>query len=88
MANLTIRRRKTKQQRAMSAVSKAGTAALKVVKARIAWIAGKKAAKVAAPAVAVGTAAVVVKKRQSHKDQSSPETMAAAGVNGVPAGVA
>jgi hypothetical protein len=87
MANLTIRRRKTKQQRALSALSTAGSAALKIVKARIAWIAGKKAAKMAAPAVAVGTAAVVVKKR-SHRDSSPAAPMASAGVNGVPAGVA
>ena len=50
------------------------SAAMFFLKARIAWLAGKKAAKVAAPAVAVGTAAVVVKKRSaSHQhDMGGP----------------
>jgi hypothetical protein len=56
-------RRKSKKQRAVSAVGKAGTVARKYVKAKIAWIAARKATKIAAPAVAVGTAAVVAKKR-------------------------
>jgi hypothetical protein len=88
MANLTIRRRKSKQQRALNAAGKAGSAALKFVKLRIAWLAGKKAAKVAVPAAAVGTAAVVAKKRSAHsRDQANAST----GVNAVPptpAGVA
>jgi hypothetical protein len=64
MAILTIRR-KSKRQRAMSAAAKAASAAGTFLKIRIAWLAGKKVAKVAAPAVAVGTAAVVVKKRSN-----------------------
>jgi hypothetical protein len=51
-----IPRRKSKKQRALDA-------AATFVKARIAWLAGKKAAKVAAPAVAVGAAAAIAKKR-------------------------
>ncbi|QEC46271.1 hypothetical protein FSW04_00885 [Baekduia soli] len=69
MANLTIRRRQTPQQRALRAASKAGSAALTYAKARIAWLAGKKAARVAAPAVVVGTAAVVVKKRSGGHEE-------------------
>jgi hypothetical protein len=79
MANITLRRRTSKKQRALKAASKAGRIAMTAIKARIAWIAGKKAAKVAAPAVAVGTAAVVVKKQRSGRcdgtpgDEGSPE---------------
>jgi hypothetical protein len=80
MATLTIRRRKTKKQRAMNAASKAGSAAITFLKARIAWAAGKKATKVAVPAAAVGTAAVVAKKRSSHS-HDQPD---AAGVDAVP----
>jgi hypothetical protein len=59
MANI-IPRRKSKKQRVLGSVKK-------VVKARIAWIAGKKAARVAAPAVAVGVGAAIAKKRSgSH----------------------
>ena len=61
MANLTIRRRKTKKQRAASAATKAGSAAVTFLKARLAWAAGKKATKVAVPAAAAGTGAVVAK---------------------------
>jgi hypothetical protein len=89
MASLTIRRRKTKLQRATSAAGKAGSAAWTFVKARVAWIAGKKAAKVAVPAAAVGTAAVVAKKRSSHHD--APTEPSTTGVNATPkapAGVA
>ena len=73
----------------MSAAGKAGSAAVTFLKARIAWIAGKKAAKVAVPAAAVGTAAVVAKKRSAshHAEPAPPPT----GVNAVPtapAGVA
>jgi hypothetical protein len=56
------------------------------VKARVAWIAGKKAAKVAVPAAAVGTAAVVAKRRHHHDEPTPP-----AAVNSTPqapAGVA
>jgi hypothetical protein len=87
MPSLTIRRRKTKSQRAVSAASKAGSAAWTFMKARVAWIAGKKAARVAVPAAAVGTAAVVVKKRSSHSTPPTPPS----GVNATPptpAGVA
>ncbi|HWH93268.1 MAG TPA: hypothetical protein VNT03_05355 [Baekduia sp.] len=91
MASLTIRRRKTKSQRAVSAASKAGSSALTSLKARIAWIAGKKATKVAVPAAAVGTAAVVAKKRAAHHDEpSDPSTAAvnATDASTAPAGVA
>jgi hypothetical protein len=87
MATLTIRRRKSKSQRAVSAAGKAGSAAWTFIKARLAWVAGKKAAKVAVPAAAVGTAAVVAKKRSGHHDDPSGP----AGVNATPtapAGVA
>lgn len=85
MATLTIRRRKTKTQRAVGAAGKAGSAAITFVKARIAWVMGKKAAKVAVPAAATATAAVVAKKRFSHNhdtaEQPAPST---SGVNAVP----
>jgi hypothetical protein len=93
MAIISLRRSPTKKQRAASAVGKASSAAWTFLKARIAWVAGKKAAKVAVPAAAVGTAAVVVKKRSSvhHKDEA-PLAPSTAGVNSVaptvPAGVA
>jgi hypothetical protein len=89
MATLTIRRRKTKSQRAMAAAGKAGSAAVTFLKARIAWVAGKKAAKVAVPAAAVGTAAVVAKKRSSHQHEHTPPSTT--GLNATPqapAGVA
>jgi hypothetical protein len=91
MANLTIRRRKTKQQRAVSAAGKAGSAAVTFLKARIAWVAGKKAAKVAVPAAAAGTAAVVAKKRFSHSHEepaATPVTDINATGPTAPAGVA
>jgi hypothetical protein len=93
MAILSIRRSPTKKQRAASAASKAGSAAWTFLKARVAWVAGKKAAKVAVPAAAVGTAAVVVKKRSSaHHEDEAPSAPSTAGVNSVvppaPAGVA
>jgi hypothetical protein len=91
MANLTIRRRKTKQQRAVSAAGKAGSATVKFITARIAWVAGKKAAKVAVPAAAAGTAAVVAKKRfsRSHDETPAPtETGINATAPTAPAGVA
>jgi hypothetical protein len=81
MAHLTIRRKPSKKQRALSAAGTAGSAATKFIKARIAWLAGKKAAKVAGPAVAVGTAAVVVKKRSGHKHDDDAMR---SGVNAVP----
>jgi hypothetical protein len=72
MPNLSIRRKPSKKQRAARMAGKAGSAAVTFMKARIAWLAGKKATKVAAPAVAVGTAAVVAKKRSaSHRHQSA-----------------
>jgi hypothetical protein len=88
MATLSIRRHKSKKQRAASAASTASSAAWTFVKARLAWAAGKKAAKVAVPAAAVGTAAVVARKRHSHS-VTPPEPVGS--VNGtpkVPAGVA
>jgi hypothetical protein len=85
MAIVSIRR-KSKKQRAMSVASKATSAAVKFAKARIAWLAGKKAAKLAAPAVAVGTAAVVVKKRSASHD--APAEPAPTNAHATPAGVA
>jgi hypothetical protein len=90
MANLSIRRRKSKKQRAASAASKAGSAAWTFLKARFAWMMGKKAAKVAVPAAAAGTAAVVAKKRFS-RDPSVAQAPSTTGVDAVPkapAGVA
>ncbi|HEU4974722.1 MAG TPA: hypothetical protein VFT50_06495 [Baekduia sp.] len=72
MATITLRRRTSKKQRALQAAGKATTVARKAIKARIAWLMGKKATKVAAPAVAVGTAAVVVKKRSGRFDRTPP----------------
>jgi hypothetical protein len=89
MANLTIRRRKSKKQRAVNAATKAGSAAGTFLKARFAWLAGKKATKVAVPAAAAGTAAVVAKKRFSRSEGS--EDPSSTGVNATPkapAGVA
>jgi hypothetical protein len=79
MAIISIRRRQTKKQRAASAASTAGSAAWTFLRARIAWAAGKKAAKVAVPAAAVGTAAIVAKKRSgSHEEPPAPSV---SGVN-------
>ena len=87
MAILTIRRKpKTKTQRALNTAGRAASVAGTFIKARIAWLAGKKATKVAAPAVAVGTAAVVVKKRSGgHPTPQEEGTNAHAPT---PAGVA
>lgn len=79
MANIIHRRRTTKTQRAMRAAGAAMTVARTAIKARIAWLVGKKATKVAAPAVAIGTAAVVVKKRSGRFDHHVPD-----GSEGVP----
>jgi hypothetical protein len=65
MRSLTLKRRPSKKERALNTAGKVGSAVALYLKARIAWLAGKKAAKVAAPALAAGTAAVVVKKRRS-----------------------
>ena len=65
----TTRRKKSKKERALDAVGTAASATATFVKAKVAWVAGRKAAKVAAPAVAVGTAAVVAKKRSGHREQ-------------------
>lgn len=90
MANLSIRRRKTKKQRAADAASKAGSAAATFLKARLAWVAGKKATKVAVPAAAAGTAAIVAKKRFSRDPSTAqqPSTTSADAVPTAPAGVA
>ncbi len=82
MAIISIRHRQTKKQRAASVAGKAGSATWTFLKARVAWAAGKKAAKVAVPAAAVGTAAVVAKKRSSA-GQSEPAAPSTSGVNGV-----
>ena len=90
MANLHIRRSKSKQQRAAGAASKAGSAAWTFLKARVAWVMGKKAAKVAVPAAAAGTAAVAAKKGFSRDDAPSSQP-APTGVDPVataPAGMA
>jgi hypothetical protein len=89
MAIISIRHRQTKKQRAASAATKAGSAAWTFLKARIAWAAGKKAAKVAVPAAAVGTAAVVAKKRSSAShEEPAPSTSGVNGTTPTPAGVA
>jgi hypothetical protein len=88
MATLSIRRHKTKQQRAASAASRASSAAWTFLKARLAWAAGKKATKVAVPAAAVGTAAVVARKRHSHHDEPSTPPASVNSTPKVPAGVA
>jgi hypothetical protein len=75
----------------MSAAGKAGSAAVTFMKARLAWLMGKKAAKVAVPAAAAGTAAAVVaKKRFSHGDEGSqdPSTTGLNATPKAPAGVA
>jgi hypothetical protein len=87
MAVLSIRRNKSKKQRALDAAGTAASAAGKFLKARIAWLAGKKAAKVAAPAVAVGTVAVVAKKRSGGGHQEDPPAQNNA-YTPTPAGVA
>jgi hypothetical protein len=75
MAIISIRHRQTKKQRAASAAGKAGSAAWTFLEARVAWAAGKKAAKVAVPAAAVGTAAIVAKKRSAgHNEPAAPST--------------
>jgi hypothetical protein len=86
MAIVSIRR-KSRKQRALSAAGKASSAAAKFAKARIAWLAGKKAARVAAPAVAVGTAAIVVKKRSGGQDDT-PTGAGPTNAHATPAGVA
>ncbi|MCZ4493342.1 MAG: hypothetical protein QOH30_208 [Baekduia sp.] len=78
----SIRRKPSKKQRAMRAAGTATSVATKFVKARIAWLAGKKVAKVAAPAVAVGTAAVVAKKRSGGRHEA--HAAAAPSMNAVP----
>jgi hypothetical protein len=89
MAIISIRRRQTKKERAASAASKAGSAAWTFLKARIAWAAGKKAVKVAVPAAAVGTAAVVAKKRSAgHPEPSAPSTSGVNAATPTAAGVA
>jgi hypothetical protein len=86
MELLPIRRRRSRQQRALGAVRTARSAAVTLIKARIAWLLGKRAARVAAPAIAVGTAAVIVKRR-SHKDEGEPVPVTVTSVPPAPAGV-
>jgi hypothetical protein len=87
MATLSLHRQKSKKQRAASVASRASSAAWTFLKARIAWAAGKRATKVAVPAAAVGTAAIVAKRHASHA--STPEPSAAPDETPkVPAGVA
>jgi len=90
MANLTLRLRKSKskKQRAAEAAGSFAKAAPTLIKARIAWLLGKKATKVAVPAAAAaGTAAVVAKKRFS-REETPPEQQASMPTNQAPAGVA
>jgi hypothetical protein len=83
MANLIPRRRsKSKKERAAQAAGNVVSSAGTIIKARIAWLAGKKATKVAAPAVAVGTAAVVAKKRLHRSD--TPEATVPQTVDATP----
>jgi hypothetical protein len=49
-------------QRAVDTASRAGSTAVLLVKARIAWLAARNAARVAAPAVAVCAAAVIARR--------------------------
>lgn len=84
---IVLIRRKSNKQRALSAARKAASAAGTFAKARIAWLAGKKATKVAAPAVAVGTVAMVAKKRSGAHDDA-PATTAPTNAHPTPAGVA
>lgn len=74
MATLSLHRQKSKKQRAASTAAKASSAAWTFLKARIAWAAGKKATKVAVPAAAVGTAALVAKRHSSHNPPPEPTT--------------
>jgi hypothetical protein len=55
MAILPIRRKSKK--------ARAADATWTFIKARVAWLAGKRVAKIAAPAVIAGAAAVVAKQR-------------------------
>jgi hypothetical protein len=59
MANL-IRRRKSKKQRALKTVT---SVAAKAAKVRLAWAGAKTGVKIVVPAIAVGTAAAIAKKR-------------------------
>ena len=88
MATLSLHRQKSKKQRAASAASKASSAAWTFMKARLAWAAGKRATKVAVPAAAVGTAAVVAKRRSSHAHAEPSTTAVNATTPKAPAGVA
>jgi hypothetical protein len=88
MASLSLHRQKSKKQRAASAASRASSAAWTFVKARVAWAAGKRATKVAVPAAAVGTAAVVARKRHAHPEPPPGPDASVNGTPKVPAGVA
>jgi hypothetical protein len=88
MATLSIRRHKTKKQRAANVATKTSSAAWTFLKARLAWAAGKRATKVAVPAAAVGTAAVVARKRHSHTETPPEPVGSVNGTPKVPAGVA
>jgi hypothetical protein len=88
MATLSLRRSKSKKQRAASAASRASSAAWTFLKARVAWAAGKRATKVAVPAAAVGTAAIVAKRHSSHSDTPPAPPASNNGTPTVPAGVA
>jgi hypothetical protein len=86
MVTLTLRRRRSKKEQALSALSEAASATMAFLKAAMAWLMGQKATKVAAPAVAVGTAAVVVKKRNASHQEQPPGPVDAA-TPAAPAGV-
>ncbi|WP_155891845.1 hypothetical protein [Conexibacter woesei] len=87
MATLSLHRHKTKKQRAATAASRASSAAWTFLKARIAWAAGKRATKVAVPAAAVGTAAIVARRHSSHSDTPPAPPTSNNGTPKVPAGV-
>jgi hypothetical protein len=87
MATLSLHRHKTKKQRAATAASRASSAAWTFLKARVAWAAGKRATKVAVPAAAVGTAAIVA-RRHSHSEPPPTPSASNNGTPKVPAGVA
>jgi hypothetical protein len=88
MATLSLHRKQSKQQRAASAASRASSAAWTFVKARVAWAAGKRATKVAVPAAAVGTAAIVARRHSSHSEAPPQPDASVNSTPKVPAGVA
>lgn len=62
MANITLRRRPSRKQRVMKAMDRSATAARKLMKARLAWAAGRRLPKAATKAVKGRVAWVTGKK--------------------------